>query len=93
MFVVVRDINSAYQGWQAFFDQSSNLYSILIAAAIALVPVSIISIALCVFKNIRSYFLLLPVAHAVLLFSSYAVYGMIVLLLIWWFSKYAVQAT
>jgi len=93
MFVVVRDIGISYIGWLAFFDQSSDLYPMVITTAIALVPVSIISIAFCVFKNIRSYFLLLPVAHAILVFSSYAVYGMVVLLLIWWLYKYTVWST
>ena len=89
LFIVANDINQVHQSAAAFFDQKDSIYSTAITFITALVPVSIAAISYLVYSNQRTYFILIPVVHVVLLFSSNAVYGMVVLLLIWWFSKYA----
>ena len=93
LFFVIRDKSAIYQISLTFFDQANHIYPIAFTTAIAIVPASILLVAYYIFKNKRSYFLLLPITHAVLCFSSYAVYGMVALILIWWFAKYAPQAT
>jgi len=93
LFIIVKDINQIHQSAAAFFDQESSIYPAAITFITALVPVSIAAIGYMVYSNKRNYFILIPVLHIILLFSSYTVYGMVVLLLIWWFSKYALKTT
>lgn len=84
---VAPQIPSIYQGWSSYFAESNSLYPMLITAITALVPVSIFYISYLVYKNKRSLLILIPLIHAVLIFSSYAVYGMLVLVLYWWLIK------
>ena len=93
LFIIARDIGEVLQNARALFDQQGSFYPIAITFVTALVPFSIAVIGYLVYSNKRTYLIFFPVVHAVLLFSSYAIYGMIVLLLIWWFSKPEVKST
>jgi hypothetical protein len=93
LVVVVKNIGSVYQGWSTFFDQQGSLYPALVTLIAVLVPVSAAIIAYLVYINKRTYMIALPIGHVILLFPSYAAYGMVFLILIWWFSKYAVKST
>ena len=88
LFIIAKDINQYHQNATAFFDQKGSIYPTAIIFLTALVPVSIAVIGCFVYLNQHTYFILIPVIHIILLFSSYAVYVMVILLLIWWFSKY-----
>ena len=81
---VVPQITSIYQGWSNYFEGSSNIYPLLITAITALVPLSIFGISYLVFRNKRSLIILALSIHSVLIFSSYAVYGVLTLVLYWW---------
>jgi hypothetical protein len=93
LLITVNSIADVYQNSSAFFDQQGSLYPALITVITALVPVSVAITAYLVYLNKRTYIILLPIAHVVLLFLSYAAYSMVFLILIWWFSKYAVKST
>jgi hypothetical protein len=93
LFIIIRDIGSVYQGWSAFFDQEGSIYPAAITLITALVPISAGAIAYLIYLNRRTYYILFPIAHVLLLFPSYAAYAMVVLTLIWWFYKYAAKST
>jgi hypothetical protein len=93
LFIIIKDIGSVYQGWSAFFDQRGSIYPATITLIIALVPISLGAIAYLIYLNRRTYYILFPIAHVLLLFPSYVSYGMVVLTLIWWFSKNAAKST
>lgn len=84
---IVPQIPSLYQGWSSYFGETSSLYPLIITAITALVPVSIFYICYLVYINNRSLLILIPLMHAVLIFSSYATYGMLLLVLYWWLIK------
>ena len=93
LFVVANNIVDIHQSSKAFFNQTGSIYPSIIAFVTALVPVSVAVISYFVYTNKRTYFILLPTIHAILLFSSYIIYGMISLLLIWWLANTEVKAT
>ncbi len=92
-YLVIPNIESTYQGWASYFDQQGSFYPALITFGIAVIPLSLVAIAYLVYSNKRKYFMLLPLVHVVLLFSSITVYGMVVVLLIWWFAGKQLKAT
>ena len=94
-YVIFLDIGigNIYQGWSSFFDQHGSIYPSVITFFTVMVPVSIVAIACLVYFNKRTFLVLLPMTHVAVLFSSPAVYGLVTLILIWWFSKYAIKAT
>jgi hypothetical protein len=93
LFITIRDIGNVYQGWSSFFDQQGSIYPVAITLITALVPVSALAIAYLIYLNRRTYYILLPIAHVLLLLPSYASYAMVALILIWWFSKYVSKGT
>jgi hypothetical protein len=93
LFIVSQELSVVYQSADSFFDQQGSIYPVVITIITALVPVSAALVAYLVFSNKRTYFIFLPLAHVVFLLHSYLVYGMVALVFIWWFSKYAVKFT
>jgi hypothetical protein len=92
-YLVIPNVESTYQGWASFFDQHGSFYPTIITFIIAVIPLSFIAIAYLVYSNKRKYFILLPLVHVVLLFSSITVYVMVVVLLVWWFAGNNYKAT
>ena len=92
-FLIIPNIESTYQGWASYFDQQGSFYPTIITFIITAIPLSFIAIAYLVYSNKPKYFMLLPLVHVVLLFSSIAVYGMVVILLVWWFMGKRLKAT
>mgnify|MGYP005998472095 CR=1 FL=1 len=89
---ILPEISNLYNGWLTFFTEPNSIYPFLITTITALVPFSIFAIAYFVLINKRTLFILLALVNVVLLFSSYAVFGMMLLLLVWWFSKNRIEA-
>jgi hypothetical protein len=92
-YLLIPNIESTYQGWASYFDQQSGFYPAIITFIIASIPLSFIAISYLVYSNKRKYFMLLPLVHVVLLFSSITVYGLVVVLLVWWFAGNKSKAT
>ncbi len=89
---ILPEVSSLYHGWLTFFTEPNSIYPFLITTITALVPFSIFAIAYFVLVNKRTLLIFLAAIHAVLLFGSYSVLGMLILIIFWWFSKNRISA-
>lgn len=91
-FLLLRDLGTTHQGIIAWWG-STGIQPTLITVFISSSLLSALIIAFLIFKGSRSWVFIPLIAHVVLSIVGLPSTIMLLVVIIWWFSKYAYKAT